>query len=67
MAAETGGPNAPGTTLNLPFPAGTRGDVYRRAFDEVVLPVPELSEKSSMDLEVSCAEPGGHVEVFRGD
>ncbi|MEX2627702.1 MAG: hypothetical protein WD225_12520, partial [Ilumatobacteraceae bacterium] len=27
--------------LNLPFPAGTTGDVYRRAFDEVVVPVVE--------------------------
>jgi acetoin utilization deacetylase AcuC-like enzyme len=40
-AAETGGPNAPGANLNLPFPAGTRGDVYRQAFDEVVTPVVE--------------------------
>ena len=27
-----------GTTLNLPFPSYTTGDVYRRAVDEVVLP-----------------------------
>ncbi len=27
-----------GTTLNLPFPSGTTGDVYRRAIDDVVLP-----------------------------
>jgi acetoin utilization deacetylase AcuC-like enzyme len=38
---ETGGPDAPGTTLNLPFPAGTRGDTYRAAFDEVLTPVVE--------------------------
>jgi acetoin utilization deacetylase AcuC-like enzyme len=38
-ADETGGPNAPMSNLNLPFPAGTRGDVYRRAVDEVVAPV----------------------------
>ncbi|MEM1332163.1 MAG: histone deacetylase [Actinomycetota bacterium] len=40
-AAETGGPSAPMTNLNLPFPAGTRGDVYRRAIDEIVGPVIE--------------------------
>ncbi len=40
-ADETGGPNAPMSNLNLPFPAGTRGDVYRRAIDEVVAPVVE--------------------------
>ena len=27
-----------GTTLNLPFPAGTTGDVYRRAVDDVIAP-----------------------------
>ncbi|WP_420453145.1 histone deacetylase [Ilumatobacter sp.] len=39
--AETGGDSAPFTNLNLPMPPGTRGDVYRRAFDEVVAPVVE--------------------------
>ena len=40
-ADETGGPNAPFTNLNLPFPAGTRGDVYRAAIDTVIAPVIE--------------------------
>lgn len=40
-ADETGGPGAPMSNLNLPFPAGTRGDVYRRAVDEVIAPVVE--------------------------
>lgn len=35
---ETGGVHAERTTLNLPFPAGTSGDVYRAAFDEVIAP-----------------------------
>jgi acetoin utilization deacetylase AcuC-like enzyme len=36
---DTGdGPGA-GTTCNLPVPAGTTGDVYLRAFDEVVEPL----------------------------
>ncbi|MGH8915019.1 MAG: histone deacetylase family protein [Acidimicrobiia bacterium] len=30
---------AKGTTVNIPLPAGTAGDVYRRAWDEVVLPI----------------------------
>ena len=38
-ADEMGGPGAPGANVNLPFPAGTRGDVYRRVFDEVVTPL----------------------------
>ncbi|GMU77710.1 MAG: histone deacetylase [Acidimicrobiia bacterium] len=33
---ETGGPGAPGTTINVPLPAGTTGEMYRRAIDEVV-------------------------------
>jgi len=40
-ADETGGPGAPMSNLNLPFPAGTRGDVFRRAVDEVIAPVVE--------------------------
>ena len=27
--------------MNLPFPAGTAGDTYRLAFDEVVVPLAE--------------------------
>ena len=41
LSQETGGPGAPGTTVNIPVPAGTAGDVYRRAIDEVVVPVAE--------------------------
>ncbi len=33
---ETGGPRAPGATLNVPLPAGATGDVLLEAFDEVV-------------------------------
>ncbi len=33
---ETGGPEAPGLTINLPFPQGTTGDVFLRAYDTVV-------------------------------
>jgi len=36
---EVGAGSGTGTTLNLPFPSYTTGDVYRRAVDEVVLPV----------------------------
>jgi len=41
MARETGGPEAPGATVNVPVPAHTAGDVYRRALDEVIVPVAE--------------------------
>ena len=36
---ETGGGAGVGTTCNLPLPAGTTGDVYLRAFDEVIEPL----------------------------
>jgi acetoin utilization deacetylase AcuC-like enzyme len=36
---ETGSGEGAGTTLNVPLPAGTTGDVYLRAFDEIVAPV----------------------------
>ena len=36
---ETGSNDGAGTTLNIPLPAGTTGDVYLRAFDEIVAPV----------------------------
>lgn len=38
---ETGSGAGSGSTLNIPLPAGTTGDVYLRAFDEVVAPVAE--------------------------
>ena len=38
---ETGADAGAGTTLNIPLPAGTTGDVYLRAFDEIVAPVAE--------------------------
>ena len=41
MAGETGGSNAPGGTINIPVPAGTDGDSYRRAVDEIVVPIAE--------------------------
>jgi acetoin utilization deacetylase AcuC-like enzyme len=33
--------DAKGTTVNIPLPAGTAGDVYRKAWSELVLPVLE--------------------------
>ena len=33
---DTGGPAAPGATVNVPLPAGATGDVLLQAFDEVV-------------------------------
>jgi acetoin utilization deacetylase AcuC-like enzyme len=38
---EIGGPGAEGATCNMPLPAGATGDVYLRAFDEVIAPMAE--------------------------
>jgi acetoin utilization deacetylase AcuC-like enzyme len=36
---ETGGPDAPGTTVNIPLPAGAGDRAYGLAFDKVIEPV----------------------------
>jgi acetoin utilization deacetylase AcuC-like enzyme len=38
---ETGRGAGTGTTVNFPFPAGTAGDAYLAAIDDVVLPIAE--------------------------
>jgi acetoin utilization deacetylase AcuC-like enzyme len=38
-AGDVGGPSARGTTLNVPLPPGSTGDILERAFDELVSPV----------------------------
>jgi acetoin utilization deacetylase AcuC-like enzyme len=38
---ETGGPGAPGLTVNVPLPPDATGDVILRALDDVVAPVVE--------------------------
>ncbi len=40
-AAETGGPGAPGLTVNIPLPPGATGDVALAALDQVVAPAVE--------------------------
>ena len=41
-ADETGGPDAPGLTINVPLPPGATGDVPLAALDEMVSPWAEL-------------------------
>ena len=38
-AHERGGPDALGSTVNVPLPPGATGDVYRTAVDEIVAPL----------------------------
>lgn len=39
MSSEVGGPDALGTTCNLPLPAGATGDVVAHAYEEIAAPV----------------------------
>jgi acetoin utilization deacetylase AcuC-like enzyme len=41
LLRETGGGAGERRNVNLPFPAGTAGDTFRAAFDEVVIPLVE--------------------------
>ncbi len=43
-ATETGGPGAPGLTVNVPLPPGATGDVALAAVDDVVAPVVDAFE-----------------------
>ncbi len=60
-----------GTTVNLPLPAGTRGDAYRLAFDEVVLPAAEAFGASwllvSAGFDAHRDDPLGEIELSAGD
>ncbi len=38
LAEEVGGPGAEGTMVNIPVPAGTAGDLYRAAMEDLVAP-----------------------------
>ncbi len=57
---DQGGPSAPRTNCNLPFAAGTAGDVFREAFDDVVVP---LIDGFAPDWLIISAGYDGH----RGD
>jgi len=60
-----------GTTMNLPFPAGTTGDVYRRAFDEVIGPAIEDFAPSwlilSAGFDAHRADPITDLGLSAGD
>ena len=68
---ETGYGPGTGTTVNLPFPDGTGGDVYRAAFERVVEPV--LAEFSpdwvlvSSGYDAHRADPLAELQLEIGD
>lgn len=68
---ETGGPEAPATTLNLPLPPGATGDVYLEAFDRVVVPVVERFEPDwilvSAGFDAHHDDPHADLALSSGD
>ena len=70
-AAETGGPGAPGLTINVPLPAGATGDVLLRALDEVVAPAVDRFSPTwvlvSAGFDGHRADPLAGLDLSAGD
>jgi len=68
---ETGRGAGKGYTINLPFPAGTTGDVYLAAFDEVVGPAIERFDPTwvivSAGFDAHRADPLTGLNLTAGD
>ena len=63
--------NGKGTTVNVPLPAGTAGDVYRRAWGELVVPVVGQFEPDwvfiSAGYDAHQADPLADLELTASD
>jgi len=70
-AEETGGPQAPGATLNLPLPPGATGDVLLAAFDDVVAGAVERFAPTwvlvSAGFDAHRADPLAELMLTAGD
>ncbi len=68
---ETGVGQGEGKTLNIPLPAGTGGEAYRRAFDEVVVPVVDAHRPDwvlvSAGFDAHRADPLTDLGLSAGD
>ncbi|MDH3730819.1 MAG: hypothetical protein OES13_06825, partial [Acidimicrobiia bacterium] len=60
-----------GTTVNIPVPAATRGDVFRSAFSDLVIPAVERFEADwllvSAGFDAHSADPLAHLGVEAED
>ncbi|MGH9126065.1 MAG: histone deacetylase family protein [Acidimicrobiales bacterium] len=70
-AQDVGDGPGTGFTINLPFPAGTTGDVYLAAFDEVVAPAAEAFQPTwviaSAGFDAHRADPLTQLGLTSGD
>ena len=68
---ETGGPGAPGLTINVPVPAGATGDVFLAAFDTLIEPVIEAFQPTwtliSAGFDAHRDDPLGDLRLASGD
>jgi acetoin utilization deacetylase AcuC-like enzyme len=68
---ETGGPGAPGLTVNIPVPAGATGNVLCHALDDVVAPVAERFAPTwvlvSAGFDAHRADPLADLQLTAGD
>lgn len=68
---DVGGPQAPGSTLNIPVAAHTTGDVYLRALDALVVPFAERFAPTwvllSAGFDAHRADPLAGVHLSAGD
>jgi acetoin utilization deacetylase AcuC-like enzyme len=68
---ETGGPGAPGLTVNVPLPPGATGDVMLRTFDDVVTPVVDRFAPTwvlvSAGYDAHRADPMAGLHLTAGD
>jgi acetoin utilization deacetylase AcuC-like enzyme len=70
-ASETGGPGAPGLTVNVPVPPRATGDVILQALDEVVSPAVDRFAPTwvlaSAGYDAHRADPMAGLELTSGD
>jgi len=70
-AEETGGPGAPGLTMNIPLPAGATGDVLLQAADDAMAPAVERFGPTwvlvSAGFDAHRADPLARLQLTAGD
>ena len=70
-AGEVGGPDAFGTTVNVPLPPGATGDVLRVAFDRIVTPAVAAFSPTwvlvSAGFDAHRADPLAELALSAGD
>jgi acetoin utilization deacetylase AcuC-like enzyme len=68
---DVGGPQARGTTVNVPLPAGATGDLYLQAVDEIVAPLAESFDPTwvlvSAGFDAHRADPITGLGLSAGD